>query len=240
MLFLKSIIEGLLILRYWQVWCSALLYVAIMLGFTITAGLIMGVHKPSYKSYMGPFESGRRAFVGYFFFSVVGLVLEGTLMSVMIALLLPILLGGPSSTSISEMISSLWPIFKFGCIATVVITIMCVIPFFGHYIARSTTIQIFLAGIIIFRLMSHPVIEELIIKSNFQGEVYPGIFVSIGFLIIAGAFFLVGMAISALIEYLAGPALSILSACTLGVVAGLIPVFMFCSYVRLSLYKLGV
>ena len=187
--------------------------------------------------------TGYLGFTGSLFYIIGGTVLHGILMSVIIAFLLPILLGGTSATPITGIIALLWPIIKTGIIAIIIITILTFIPLIGRFVANSPDIQVFLVGVISFRLLAGYPIKQILSKANIHGNVYPGFWASIGFLIIAIiltrlimlAFVLVyarfeGTAIGDLMEMVLGY--------VFGVLAGVIPVLMYSSYVRLSIQKL--
>ena len=106
-MFWKSIVAGLGILGHWQVWIAALLYMAITFAFLIIASKISGEDE----------SVGGRAMVGCTFHAIGGAILHGVLMGIMVAFLLPILLGGSSAAPISGVVALLWPIVKIGVIA---------------------------------------------------------------------------------------------------------------------------
>jgi len=230
-MFWKSIIGGFAVLSHWQVWVAVILYIAVNIGFLMIVAKVSGED-----------ESSRRIATGCFFYYIGGAVLHGILMSLMVAFLLPILLGSPSAAPISVIIVSLWPIIKSGLIAIVAVTILIIIPIVGSFIARSPGIQVFLEGIIIFRLLSGYAIEQILIEANVQGNVYPGFWAFIGFLVIAGVLYIVMLnlallfipvedtSIRRLILIVFGP--------MFGIFGGIITMFMYISYVLLSIMQL--
>jgi len=234
-MFWKSIITGLSILGHWQVWVAVVLYMAISFVFLF---LIVRRTKKA-----GEDESGSRIAKGFLFYMIGGIVLEGILMGLMIVFLLPILLGGSSAAPISEIIILLWPIIKIGIIASLVVTVLSIIPFIGEFIASSPGIQTFLEGVIIFRLLSGYAIEQMLTEANVQGSVYPGFWPSLGFLIIAGILIFVIMigfaSLSVLLEgTLVGELMPTVIGPVLGILGGIIPLFMYISYVQLSIMQL--
>jgi hypothetical protein len=140
----------------------------------------------------------------------------------------------------------LWPIIKIGVIASIWVTILCFIPLIGGFISSSPGIQVFLEGVIIFRLLSGYAIGLILTEANVYGNVYPGFWASIGFLIIAGVL-VMGMMIGlpSLLRLLPispyNPVvekLSIVAGSVIGVLGGILPIFMYSSYVRLSIMQL--
>lgn len=231
-MFWKSVIEGLAVLKYWQVWIAVVLYIVITFIFLLIIAKITGED-----------EYGERMAMGCLFHMIGSILLHGMLMGLMVAFLLPILLGGPGTTPVSVIVSLLWPIIRIGVFAIIVVTLLCLIPFVGGLIAHSPGIQAFLVGIITFRLLSTYAIDRVLTEVNFQGTVYPGFWASIGFLIIAGILVWVVMFSLALLsiplEYTTiGELIPVVIGPVLGVLGGIIPLFMYSSYVRLSITQL--
>ena len=232
-MFWKSIIEGLAVFGHWQIWIAAIIYTATLFGFMMVFALVFWKNE----------EAPRRILMGSLSYMVGGIVLEGALMALMIAFLLPILLGGSSINPVSEIISLLWPIVKIGLIAMVAVTILCIIPFIGGLIAHSPGIQTFLEGIIIFRLLSGYAIDTILTTANVQGNVYPGFWACIGFLIIAAVIVrlvMFGMAFLCVTfeDTTVGELIPVVVGSMLGALGGMIPLFMYCSYVRISLMQI--
>ena len=231
-MFWKSIIGGLAILGHWQVWVAVVLYMAINFAFLMIVAKMVGED-----------ESGGRMVTGCLFHMIGGTVLHGILMGLMLAFLLPILLGGPSAAPISAIIASLWPIIKIGIIAIVAVTILSIIPLIGGFIAHSPGIQAFLEGMIILRLLSGYAIDKILTEANVQGSVYPGFWASIEFLVIAGVLVrlvMLGLALLSvpLEDTAVGELMPIVIGPVLGILGGIIPLFMYSSYVRLSIMQL--
>jgi len=231
-MFWKSIIAGLAILGHWQVWVAAILYMAVNFAFLMILATVVGES-----------ESGGRMATGCLLHMIGGTVLHGILMGLMVSFLLPILLGGSSVTPISQIIAQLWAIIKIGVIAVVAVIILSIVPIIGAFIANSPGIQAFLEGIIILRLLLAPVIEEILNVVNAQVSIYPGFWASIGFLIIAGVLVRIIMLGLALISVhfegtAVGELMPMVIAPVLGVLGGIIPLFMYSSYILLSLVQL--
>jgi hypothetical protein len=230
--FWKSIIEGFTILGQWEVWLAAVLYLAVNFAFLMVVAKMIGEE-----------ELGWRIGAVWLFHMIGGTILHGILMGLTIAFLLPILLGGASAAPISAIGALLWPLIKIGVIAIIAVTILSFIPVIGAFIAHSPGIQAFLEGLIIFRFLSGYAIEQILAEAGIQGSVYPGFWACIGFLIIAGVLvrlIMLGAAFVCLLfeDTLAGEVIPVFGGLVLGVLGGMIPLFMYSSYVQLSLVQL--
>lgn len=131
-MFWNSIVGGLKLFSNWQVWGACIIYAIVMLIFFFIISKITGDS-----------EDSGRGMVGYFTFAIGGIALEGILMSLTVIFLFPILLGQQSITPISEVLNFLWPIVKAGLIATVIVTIITIMPLIGNLIAYSPGAQTF-------------------------------------------------------------------------------------------------
>ena len=124
------------------------------------------------------------------------------------------------------------------------------IPISIFFFFRQPNILAFLQGVIIFRFLSESSISELLKDVKIGTDIYPGLWESISFLIIAyiiGFLFIIfcGITLSALFKRIMpsknekniedSVALVLLPLAGLG---GMLPVFMYISYVRLSLQLL--
>jgi len=231
-MFWGSIIEGLAILGHWEIWLATVIYMGINFAFLIVVTKTAGED-----------EFGEPRLGGCLFYMIGAPLLHAMLMSLMIAFLLPILLGGSSVTSFSTVIGLIGPIIKSGIVAMVAVIIFSFIPLFGAFIAKSPGIQSFLIGVIIFRLLSDYAIDQVINEANMQGNVYPGFWSSLGFLIIAGVLVRLVMFLLVLIstpfeETMFGELIPTVIGPVFGLLGGIIPLFMYSSYVRLSIIEL--
>ncbi|MFI5364966.1 MAG: hypothetical protein ACHQ4J_05020 [Candidatus Binatia bacterium] len=132
------------------------------------------------------------------------------------------------------------PIAKVGIIAIVVVTLLGFVPLLGGFV-DSPGIQAFLEGVIIFTALSGSVVEQIISDSHVQGNVYPGLWECIGFLVIAGVLvklITLGVALIISIQELLGVLITVAVAPSPGLLGGIIPLFMYGSYIRLSLAQL--
>lgn len=231
-MFWDSIWEGIKTLGHWQVWLAVIIYMILSFLFLYIISKISGED-----------EYGGRAASGCLFYIIGGTAFHGMLMSIMISILLPILLGHNSTLPLGIILSSLWPIIKVGLIAIVAVTIISFIPLIGSFIANSPGIQGFIEGVIIFRLLSVSLIYKIMTQAELTGRIYPTFWQLIGFLIIAGILvkvimFIVAFATVPFEDSEFGELIPILIGPVLGVLGGLIPLFMYSSFVRLSIQNL--
>lgn len=188
----------------------------------------------------GDNEDSGRGLVGCFTFAMEGIALEGILMSLTVIFLFPILLGQQSITPISEVLNFLWPIVKAGLIATVIVTIITILPLVGSLIAYSPGAQTFLMGVIIFRLFTKDMFNIILSESNIQGNIYPTTWEIIGFIIIATALTWLLIGILSLIslpfgDTELGAMMSMFGGQVLGVFGGIITLCMYTNLILISL-----
>jgi hypothetical protein len=229
-MFRESIIQGISALALWQVWVAAIIYVFIELGFLL---LTFG----SAKADINPL--GRKKGSGCLFYMFGGNLLHGVLMGLMVVFLLPIMLGGSSFLPLSAAGELAFPAVKAGIVAVIAVTLLCFIPIAGRFISRSQGLQAFIEGVIIFRILAGRYDDD-ILDAAASGTVYPGVLSSLAYLLISTAFvyaILYGFnflsivlrneRFKKLISEVIGPAL--------GVLGGIIPLFMYSAFVSLAL-----
>jgi len=227
-MFWDSIIGGLKLFSNWQVWSACIIYAIIMLIFFFIVSKITGE-----KEHFG------REMAGYFTFTVGGIALEGVLMSLTVVFLFPILLGQQSIAPFSEVLNFLWPIVKAGLIATVIVTIITIMPLAGDLIAYSPGTQTFLMGVIIFRLFTKDLFNIILSESNIQGNIYPTTWEFIGFIIIATAltWLLIGILSVISLPFSnteLGDIIPMIGGQVLGVLAGVVTLCMYTNFIILS------
>lgn len=231
-MFEKSIIAGLSILGNWQIWIVAGSYLMINFIFLIFVAKIA-------RNDETDGEMGR----GCLLHIIGGTVLEGMLMGIMIALIIPILLGGTSTTPFFLIVRSLWTITKISAVAVAVVTILGFVPLFGKLLRDSAGIEAFLEGAIIFRLLAMQNIDKILTEANVEGSVTPGFWSSVGFFMIAVVLvrlimFLLSLLTKSLRNTVAGELMPIVIIPVFGVIGGIIPFLMYASYFHLSLMQL--
>jgi len=230
-MFWNSVIEGLKVLGHWQVWVAIGIYIIADLAFLMIFG---GILNSRYGANSKVMVAGCLSqFVG-------GLVLQGVLMALLVLFLLPILLGGESTMPADKLLKFIWPLAKIGVVTIVIVTLLCFIPIAGQLLAQSPGIQGFLEGVIIFRILSNQIIAETLSQNGISSvSVYPGFWASVGFLLMAGilvrlVMFLVALTFGQLENENIREWTTITVGPALGLLGGIIPLFMYCSYVSNS------
>jgi hypothetical protein len=235
-MFIESIISGVSLLRFWQVWVAIVLQIICVFGFLSINAIWM-------TDKQGPIKM----VLGFISLTFGGLIVQGIVMGILIAFLLPIMFGGGATTPLSIIIGNLWQICIAGFIAIVTVTLLGFIPFIGGAIAESPGIQSFLEGIIIYNYYSKGVIDEIVLKKNIVASVYPGFWQSVGYLFIS---WLIIQVITFIFVALLGFFNSrvggrdysplgedsgfILGAILTGL-GGLLPLFMYAQYITISI-----
>jgi len=227
-MFWDSITEGLSILSHWQIWAAVIVYAVVNNVALIVSGLIAGD------------ESGGRQAAGCLFWLIGGTILQAAMAGLLIAYLLPLLLGGEEANTLSEIFSAIWPLTKASGIACLTVIGLTLIPVAGQIVAHSPGIQSFLVCVIIFRLLVADGIEQLI-QGNDLWSVYPGFWQSAAYFLIASALIWITNIVFAylmvLLEergYDLSSILGLVVAPIIGVLVGLLPLFMYASYVQLA------
>lgn len=238
-MFWRSIVEGFAILGHWQVWLAVAAYIALNWAFLFVTGALLGD------------EENPRLRLGCLLGAVGRPLFGGALMAVIMAFILPILLGAPSAASISMIWALFWPIIKTGLIAICAVAVLCFVPVIGAFIAESVGLQTFLLGLIIFRLLTGPFIDlmctEMAIKAQ-SVAVYPGFWPSVAFLVVGVTVVTAvkwGIAFTFVAFESKFPRLTSSLECVASLVvmplliplAGMIPVFMYASYTRFSIVR---
>lgn len=169
-MFWKSVIEGFVILTHWKIWIISILYIGVHIFFlwiTIT-----------------------KIFKGHVFLvRIIGdFIIPGILTSLVVAFLLPIFLKLPlTGIKTLDITTLILQAIKIGIVATMVVALLGLlpIPLISPFITFLPGIRTFLQGIIVFVILSRPVIHQILTKVNIHGSVYPSFWTTIGFFVIA-------------------------------------------------------
>src|SRR6266849_5330499 len=238
-MFWDSVLAGFGLLAHGKIWLGVFLLMAAQFGFLAATATIFGRG-----------ESGGRQAAGCLFMVLAGLPFQGFIVSIFVGFYLPMMLGSDEIMSGAVVLSFLWPLAKAGFFATIALTFLCIIPVLGGLIAESPGIQTFILGAIIFRLAVGPAMAEASAKYSINSSVYPNIWSSIGYLIIAGvlvrAILFAGALLSTAIknrftseagQFSSALVETILTALapSSGLLGGILPLFMYAQHVRLAL-----
>lgn len=227
-MFWDSIIGGLKLFSIWQIWLASIIYALVMFLFFLTVSLIIGNK-----------EDSGRGMIGCFTFSIGGIILEGILMSLIVIFLFPIFLGQQSITPLSEVVNFLRPIVEAGLIATIIVTILTVLPIIGNIIASLPGVQSFLMGLIIFTIFTRNQFEALLLELNIQGSIYPNIWQFIGYIILASLLTWLLILIFSIIflpfgETALGSTMMMFIGQVVGVIAGIITLCMYAKFILIK------
>jgi hypothetical protein len=228
-MFMESVLSGLALLLNWQVWLVILLYVLINFGFMYICGLAMG-------------RDGRGMFVGCLSYMIGGTILHAALISIAIAFLLPIMLGGNQLTPLNFIISNIGSIIIAGGAAVLGSMVISFIPIIGRVLDQIPGFEEFVEGIIVFRILSDSVIKGVLSKARVTVDVYPGFWDSVGFLTVGVICFFCGVFLLDVLQKqfnntTADESYMFLTTPFVGIMSGMLPLFMYASYISHSVMQ---
>jgi hypothetical protein len=217
------------------VWVAVLFYAVVNLGFLFAVGGIMGSSG----------AEGKREFAGCLTHVVGAPILQGATIGVVVAFLLPIILGFGGTTSVSLLAANLKGIALAGVIGVVVSILVSLVPIIGTFVSQPG-VQSFIVGLVVFRILSDGAIGVLLERAGRpDAAVYPSLWLTLGYLVIASVL-VYGTALALVFvqakrdrepETLS-ETLTVVGGMSLGFLAGLIPLLMYGQYVGLSLRRL--
>jgi hypothetical protein len=220
----NSIITGFSLFAKWQIWLSVTFYTIFSLFYFWLLSK-KGVNN----------DIKRKS-------NIKGFIIHGILISLLVSYLLPVLLGSDNSIGISYLLNNIFKIILCGIIAALVIILLYKIPFIGPSIANAPGIQIFIEGVIIFRILTVTYINEMFRHTTLKNELYPDFWDGIFFLLVTIILrFIFISLISPLIKKILFKNseiqyfMLIIFAPIYNILSGLIPFFMYCSHVKLSI-----
>jgi|SRR5271165_481931 len=230
-MFWESLLAGTAVLLSWKIWVALFLY--LFLNFVALA--LGGVFEAAAES-----GSGAGHLSGCFFMLVGRPLLQGVLMSFFVVFMLPVMLGSPDATRVSDVLALSWPITKAGAIATILVTLLCVLPVVGELVASSVGMQTFITGAVIFRLFFAAVEPELPVRAN--QSIYPSFWSCLGYLAISAVFVwllrmlgaLVGSCLESSEHDSASAGMAVVIGPVFGIIGGFVPLFMYVQYVKLA------
>jgi len=161
-MFWESVIGGIFSLGYSQVWMAVILYAIVMSAFLL-------ITSKAFESKYSSISS-----TSPILYLVGGTILQGIMTAFVVAYLSPLILFGDSAAPISWIIANIWTICIIGIVSIILSIIIGGIPII-NIIFQNPGANGFLAGVIVFRFLF----------IDTQGNIYPGILSSIGFLILA-------------------------------------------------------
>lgn len=217
-MFWAAVWDGIVLLTRWQIWVGSIFYLLGVLAYLWSTGSIgSDVQVDEAK--------GCLAGLGESF-------LHGILLTIVITWLLPLLLGFGFTTPIGRLYNNIGAIGLVGVSATAIGFFVAFVPVVGQLLYSVPGGWTFVIGVAAFRILVEAALPEIIAQEVPSADIYPGLWESLGFLLIAG---LVVLAQLLFLTY--GPkneSRSRLDEALGGVVSAagtLLPVFMYASYV---------
>jgi hypothetical protein len=169
--------------------------------------------------------------------------LNALCLGLLIVYLSPLLLGDGESASLTTILAQLWPALWAGLTAVVVLVLLSVVPFVGAFVASSPPISSFLTGMIIFHILSRQLVYRMLGNWDQASSVYPGLWICTGLLAVSWIVSRLALLPLGLIlcryentdlEQLG----SVVVRPAIGMLASLLPLFMYMSYVRLAIQQI--
>lgn len=244
-MFWKAIFQGLALAVYPQVVAASVGYLIVLFG---TLGLVNYIKLKAtgewemHKFFAQAGVEEQPGCLWSLFLMGVSIPLQSFALAGYMVYLLPLVLFGAQTNSLSFVLSNAASIIITGIIAAVITIVLSLLPFVGALIARSESIQVFIQGVIIFRLVSEEVLSSSFGKAALE-RAYPGFGACVGFLAITLVFTIVAVltfnfAKEAVLKEQAGKMAETVFNRVFRVIAGFLPVFMYIKYVGLSLSPL--
>ncbi len=225
-MFWKAVAGGLTVLGHYQAWIGAAAVAFATIGSQIF--LVRVTARPS---------DGRQSSAGCLTTMLTGALVQGIAIAVYITFILPIVLGGNRTIPLGFLGEHVGGVVLAGVLGILAMVLASLIPVLG----RAPTIGAFVQGVVVCRVLAGSALEELSLRSGVALR-YPGFFASLGFLIIATilgflAFLILTVAQAAVARDSNESALSTFNLAVtpaLGILFGVLPVFMYMRYAILS------
>lgn len=224
-MFWKAVTAGTGVLSHWQVWVGTVLSVLVMMGFQ---GLVaVGMRDK---------EIDEPTATGCLTMMLGGVLLQSVVNAIFFTMLIPIVLGGAVTLSVRIIFAHFKQIAIIGILGMAASILIGIIPIF----ARSQAVPGFVQGVLVCRLLAGAGVESV---AEHQGTalLYPGLWHSIGFVIVAAIMGFLAIAVTSILLAVlgisaddAGPVLLSLMA-SLGLLSGYLSVFMYMRYAVLSM-----
>ena len=226
-MFWKAVAGGLSVLGHYQTWIGA-----VAVAFATTGSQILLV-----RVTMRPIDGGQSS-AGCLTTLLTGALVQGIAVAGYLTFILPIVLGGDRTIPLGFLAEHLGAVVVAGLLGILGMFLAAFIPVLG----RAQTVGAFVQGVVVCRVLAGPALEELSLRGGVSLR-YPGFFASLGFLIIATilgflAILILTIAQAAVVRDSNESALSAFNLAVtpgLGILFGVLPVFMYMRYATLSL-----
>jgi hypothetical protein len=230
-MFWQSVWEGFRLLAFWQVWIGVLFYVVGLYAYLFALSKMVGGEK----------QAGR-LMAGCLTNLIAGLVVEGVLTAVVVAFLLPIMLGGERALALSDISSYFGQIALAGTVGVATAILIGLIPVVGRMLTDAPGVPTFIIGVVVFRLLAGPAVQDILARAGrTTASIYPSVWLSLGYIGIAVVFVSVTTHLAALLatrwDKSSGGVLTAVIPPAVGVLGGLLPLFMYSAYVTNALLR---
>jgi len=204
---------------------------------------------------MGKGESGARMGTGCFLMLVGGPLIQAVAVSGFILLCLPAIIGGGGFTPSAVVGPLVWPVFKAGFLAMLLVLVLCLIPIVGHFIANTPGVPVFLQGIFMLKPISKKLYFTITEGVKLPETAFPSfwnclVYITIGLMLCWGAFICIALVADQikkrrdplghmLDEFRSEPSPSMMIlGMFIGPVLGIVPLLMYGKFVGLSIQSM--
>jgi hypothetical protein len=210
-MFWNAVGSGLSVLLHYQVWIGAALVVLLSLGSMLLLTRATVGSTPENRSPAGCLTT-----------MVGGTLVQGVAVSAYLTLIMPIILGGRHLTPLAFVSDHAGTVVTAGVLGIMAILFVGFIPILGG----SATFGTFVQGVVVCRVLAGSTLDYAASHRGAQ-VAYPGLFASIGFVVIAFALSRLTLVVVAVA---AKESWAPVIAPPLGLVFGLLPAFMYMRY----------
>ena len=235
-MFWESVMGGIALLRNWQASVAA---ASCMIVTLVAALLVARAQRGSHQASQDGAHPGSGAFRNA--------ILHGAVTGFFLVFLLPILLGPAAMPVFQLAFAEPLVLIRTGgqavFIAISLVMVMRLVPLFAGLTEDAPGILTLVEGVVIFQFLSLPVVGELVRAYGIEAPAYPDLWETAGFVAVAGVVLCVLLLLAALAtlhmdERTADKLIRRIFVPLLSPLVGLLVVFMYSSYVRLSLEQL--
>lgn len=175
-MFWESTIEGTKILfTHWEIWVILFVYGLILFSYYtfVNEKIMSRLYKGSPLKLLGALE----------LYMTIGSLFSGILATLMVILIIPILLGFDYITPFSFFVNHWIKIISVGLLSSGITSLISIIPIIGRYISETFGVNLFIQGILVFRLLFSHFSFEVSGKTLINLNMFPGFLISVGFII---------------------------------------------------------
>jgi hypothetical protein len=240
-MFWQSVVEGAASLVDWHVLVGMAAVSVASLLYPVIAGLTMGTG-----------ESGAPVGAGCLFMLVGGPLIQAAAVSGFVLICLPAVIGSGGFTPSPLIGPLLWPVFKAGFRAMLLVLVLCFIPLVGRIISDTPGVPVFLQGIFMLKPITRNLYYAASDGRRLPDSAFPTFWNSVGYLLIGLALCWAAFIVVALVadqikkrtnpighildQYRSEPTSTMaLVGMFIGPLFGIVPLLMYGKYVGLAI-----